>query len=198
MKVRAALVAAVAVLSLAASSISVPPAYAKAEGYKIDPVHSALLFRIKHLNLAWFHGRFNDVNGSFQFDAENPTASTVKVEVEAKNVDTNNKDRDEHLRSPDFFSVAQFPKITFASTSVKKVDDKNFDVVGDLTLHGKTKSVTVRMEKIGEGTHPQAGTRMGFEGRVVIKRSDFGMTEGVAENTLGDEVTLTLAIEGVK
>jgi polyisoprenoid-binding protein YceI len=199
MKFRAAFVAAVALLSAAAgSAVVVPSAYAKAEAWKIDPVHSALIFRVKHLNLSWFYGRFNDVSGTFTFDAEKPEASSVQVEVAAASVDTNNKDRDDHLRKPDFFGVQQFPKITFSSTSVKKVDDKTFDVAGNFAMHGVTKAVTIRMEKVGEGSHPQAGTRMGFEGRVAIRRSDFGMTTGVAENTLGDEVTLTISIEGTK
>lgn len=196
MRLRTLLFSSSAALALAA--VAVLPAFAKSEGYTLDAVHSSVTFRIKHLNVGFIYGRFNTVSGSWKFDAENPSASSVKVEVKTASIDTNNTQRDDHLRSPEFFGAAQFPTITFTSTAVKKADDTHFDVTGDLSMHGVTKSVTVRMEKTGTGTDPWGGYRMGFEGTLILNRSEFGITYGIDKGTLADEVRLTIAVEGTK
>ncbi len=193
---RFAYLAVAGALVLAAASATRSPVYAVGAGYKIDPVHSTLLFRIKHLGVSWFHGRIDDVQGNFTFDPDKPEASSVTAEVKAENVDTHDAQRDDDLRSPGFFAVAQFPTISFRSTAVKKVDATHYDVTGDFTLHGFTKPLTIRMEKGGEGKDPWGGYRMGFEGVVVVRRSEFGMTKML--DGLSDEVTLTIAIEGAK
>src|SRR5512143_3957946 len=144
MKTSAVLAAVVAaLLAVATLAVAPPRAQAKAEGYKVDPVHSFVLFRVKHLNMGYIHGRFDDMAGSFDLDDENPAGSSVQMVVQAISVDTGTAKRDTDLRGPDFFNVAQFPTISFKSTAVKKVDDTHFEVTGDLTLHGVTKSVTV-------------------------------------------------------
>lgn len=185
------LVASVAaVLSLGASSASAAP-----DAYDVDAVHSTVIFRIQHMKAGYTYGRFNELSGKLVLDEANPSASSIQVEVKATSVDTNDKKRDDHLRSPDFFNVAQFPTMTFSSTSVKANGTK-FDVTGDLTMHGVTKSVTVAMEKTGAGSDPWGFVRVGFEGTLTVKRSEYGMDkmlEGV-----GDEVRLTLAFEGAR
>ena len=166
-----------------------------AETYKVDPVHSMLLFRIRHLDAGYVYGRFNGPTGTFTLDAQDPAKSSFNVEVPAKNIDTANPKRDDHLRSPDFFNAEQFPTLTFKSTSVKKVDDKHYEVSGDLTVHGQTKPITVKLEQVGQVQDRRGGTRTGFHGIFEIKRSDFGIT--FMPEGLGENVQIIVAFEGV-
>jgi polyisoprenoid-binding protein YceI len=182
---------------LLVGALGATPAAAAPETHEIDAVHSTVLFRVKHLNTGYSYGRFNEMSGTVVLDGGNPSACSVKVEVKAASVDTANAKRDDHLRGPDFFNVAQFPTITFASTAVSKAGEEAFDVTGDLTLLGVKKSVLVRMTRTGSSNDPRAGgLRTGFEGTLTIKRSDFGMKYGL--EGLGDEVGLTLAFETLK
>jgi polyisoprenoid-binding protein YceI len=169
---------------------------AGAEMFEVDPVHSSVIFRIKHLGVSYFYGRFNDVSGKILFDAKNPVASSVEAQIKAESVDTNSADRDKHLRSPDFFNAKQFPAIAFKSRSVKKADATSFEVTGDLTLHGVTKPLTVKMTHVGTGDIPKFGHRAGFEGTFTVKRSEFGMT--FMSDLLGDDVQVTIGLEGVR
>lgn len=164
--------------------------------YDVDAVHSAVLFRIQHLGAGYTYGRFNGIEGSVTFDAANPAASSVSLKIAAASVDTGNTDRDNHLRSPDFFDVAKFPHITFTSTSVKAAGENQFEVSGKLSLHGVTKDVTVTMEKTGEGKGRQGEALIGFEGVFTIKRSEYGMNYG--PGALGDDVRVIVSIEGMK
>jgi len=167
-----------------------------ADTYTVDPVHTAALFKIKHLGVSYTYGRFNDVSGSVVFDAANPAASKVDITIQAGSVDTFNQKRDAHLANPDFFDAKQFPVLKFVSTAFKKVDDNTFDVTGDFTLHGVTKPITIKAVKIGEGKDPWGGYRIGFESTFTIKRSDFGMTKMM--EAVGDDVTVTFSTEGIK
>ena len=161
--------------------------------WKLDPVHSTVLFRIKHVGTSWTIGRFNAVSGTVVFDEEKPENSSVKVEIDASSVDTNYKQREDHLRSPDFFSVKEFPTIMFTSTKVAKSGDK-LSITGDLKLHGVTKSITFSAEKVGSSDIKEmGGPRVGFFAETSIKRSDFGMNKML--EGASDEVALTLAIE---
>lgn len=195
MNVRALLARASSVLALTAL-VGASTASAAATTYKIDVVHSAVIFRIHHMGAGYTYGRFNDFGGTLAIDEEKPEASSVAVEVKVDSVDTNAAKRDAHLKSPDFFNAAQFPTITFKSTAVKKNGDAAFDVTGDLTLHGVTKSVTVKMEKTGTGKDHEGNPIVGFEGTLTVVRSEYGM-KGYLPN-IGDEVRLTLAFEGIK
>lgn len=170
------------------------PAARAADGvWKIDAVHSAVLFKVKHVGTSWSFGRFNEISGEITYDEAKPENSKVSVSIDPNSIDTNNKKRDDHLRSPDFFSVKEFPKATFTSTKVAKSGDK-LSVTGDLTLHGVTKSITFTAEKVGSSDIPQmGGPRTGFYAETTLKRSDFGM-KGMLEG-IGDEVTLTLSLE---
>jgi polyisoprenoid-binding protein YceI len=191
-----AFVACAALVALSIGTLAPAPAEAQAEAWSIDPAHSFVMFRIKHMDLGYAYGRWNEFSGSVSYDEANAAASSVTVEVKAASVDTGVQPRDDHLRSPDFFNVAQFPTIAFKSTSVAKVDAKHVDVTGDLTLHGVTKPLTVRMEKVGGPVKDPVGKmRMGFEGTATIQRLAFGV--GEAEG-LSDEVRLTLAFEVVR
>ena len=163
--------------------------------YKIDGSHSAVIFKVAHLGVSHTWGRFDSIEGSLKFRDSGEGAS-INVTVKADSINTGNAKRDGHLRSPDFFSTKEFPTITFASKSWKKTGDGTFAVTGDLTLHGVTKSVTIAVTKVGEGKDPWGGFRVGFDGVLKIKRTEFGMTKMVG--AAGDEVTLHIAIEGMR
>jgi polyisoprenoid-binding protein YceI len=181
-------------LCLALATLALGPTAAAApETYEIDPVHSTIIFRTKHMNVSYVYGRFDDFSGKITVDDQNLANAKVEVTVKTQSVSTGNGARDDHLRSPDFFAAAQFPTITFASTGVKKTGDA-YDVTGNLTLHGVTKPVTVKMQKVGQGPGWQGkGALIGFEGTLDIKRSEFGMTTHV--DAVSDEVRLIMAFE---
>jgi polyisoprenoid-binding protein YceI len=133
-----------------------------AQVYRIDAVHSTLLFRIRHLGISYAYGRFRDVSGTLQLDAADPEQSKVRVEIGAASIDTGNEKRDQHLRSADYFDVERFPSISFTSTRVRKQPDDLYAITGDLTLHGVTRSVTVYMKLTGAGPDPWGGERAGI------------------------------------
>lgn len=163
--------------------------------YKVDAVHSSNVFRIKHLGVAYFYGRFNEVAGRFVIDEAQVANCSFEVSTKTASVDTNNADRDKHLRSPDYFDAEKYPEITFKSTSVKAAGGAVLDVTGDLSLHGVTKPVSVKLERTGAGPGMRGEFRCGFEATFTIQCSDFGMktTPG-----LSDEVRFTISVEGIK
>lgn len=169
-----------------------------ADTYVIDGSHSAIVFRIKHLGVSYAYGRFNDISGEVVWDDANPEASTLNIQVKTESVDTASEKRDQHLRSPDFFSAKEFPVSSFTSTSVEKISNTTYKVTGDFQLHGVTKQVTADLEYIGDGKDPWGGHRAGFETTITIKRSDFDMTTYIDNGGLGDDVRLIIAIEGIK
>ncbi|HWP40906.1 MAG TPA: YceI family protein [Tepidisphaeraceae bacterium] len=168
-----------------------------AETFKIDPVHSFVVFKIGHLNVGYVWGTFPGPAGSFVVDSGNPAASSLEVHVKAENVHTGNDARDKHLRSPDFFDAKQFPTISFKSDSVTPSGDDTYQVSGQLTLHGVTRPLTVTLKKVGEGDKgPQFGYRAGYDTQFTLKRSDFGMT--TMPQAVGDEVTVFVSFEAVR
>lgn len=201
MKFRHALFSASLCASLAIGMALIPPstpiaAPSAADAYDIDPGHSTVMFRAKHLGVSYSYGRFNEFAGQFTLDSAKPENSKVSVEIKTASVDSNDEKRDGHLKSPDFFDAKQFPTSTFTSTSVKKGKDGHYAVTGDFTLRGVTKPVTLDIEEIGSVKDPRFGERTGFHGMVTIKRSEFGvnyMPEG-----LGEDVLITISVEGVK
>ena len=166
------------------------PRAAAAEQYQIDPIHSVIIFKIKHMDVGYFYGRFNSPQGNFTFDEANPAASSFQAQVKAADFDSGNTKRDDHVRGPDFLSAKEFPTVGFRSTSVESAGTGRYKVAGQLTLHGVTKPVTMSLEKTGANKD-----RVGFEGVMDIKRSDFGM-KGV--QGVSDEIRLTVAFQGVK
>ncbi|MEK6702042.1 MAG: YceI family protein [Planctomycetota bacterium] len=184
---------------LAASPAPALPASSIVEPgtFEIDSVHSSIVFKIAHNGVSNFYGRFNNVSGTFKSDSTSPESSSLDVSVKADSVDTHNTKREAHLSGPEFFNAKQFPSITFKSTGVTKGSDGKFSLSGDMTLLGVTKPVTGSLEFTGQKTGPK-GSIAGVEAIVKIKRSDFGMTTYIKEGALGDEVTLTVALEGGK
>jgi polyisoprenoid-binding protein YceI len=158
--------------------------------------HQFILFKISHLGYSWLYGRFNEFEGSFSFDADNPESSEVSVTVQTDSVDTNHAERDKHIRGEDFLDVEEYPKATFESTRVEVTGDETAKVYGNLTLHGVTREVTLDMEQIGYGDDPWGGYRMGFAGSTEIALDDFNIDYdlGPAAETL----ELILSVEGVR
>ncbi len=185
----------IGLVSLAGMPSQASPAPAAADSYAIDPVHSSVAFRVKHMNIAPFYGMFDEMTGSVSFDAADPGKDSIDASIKVDSVHTHNGKRNDHLKSPDFFNAAKFPTMTFKSKSFSKSSENAFDVKGDLTIHGVTKEVTIKLEKTGEGK-TQMGERVGFGTEFKIKRSDYGIT--FMPDGLGDEVTIAVGVEAVK
>jgi len=164
--------------------------------YDVDPVHSSVIFRIKHLSVAYFYGRFNEVAGTFAFDDRDPAHSTFDLQVKVASIDTNNADRDKHLKSAEFFDLERYPLITFKSRSARKTGENTLEVRGDLTLRGVTRALTVTVERSGCGAGMRGEQRCGWETTFEIRRSEFGMTALLGP--VGDEVRLLVSVEGVR
>ena len=170
---------------------------ARADDYNIDSMHTAISFKISHLGLSWVFGTFKDVSGSFVIDAEQPANSSFNLTIKAESIDTSNGKRDDHLRSPDFFNVKQFPTITFKSTSIKPIEG-GYSVTGDLTLHGETKPVTFEVKGGRQAEFPPGVKRTGYTTETVLKRSEFGVGNPKFAGALGDEVYIVVSFEGTK
>jgi polyisoprenoid-binding protein YceI len=163
--------------------------------FKVDPVHSSIVFGIKHFGVTDFYGDFKDISGTVTLDTADASKSSVELTVPVASLDTRNEKRDQHLKSPDFFNAAQFPAITFKSTKIEGAGD-TYKVTGDLSIHGVTKPITVDFKKGGEGKGGKGEVRGGGETRFTIKRSDYDMK--FMAGALGDDVNLILSLEGVK
>lgn len=163
--------------------------------YAVDPTHTTVMFKIKHLNTSWFYGRFADVSGKVMHNAAEPEKSSVEFEVKTASVDTFNEGRNKHVRSADFFDAAQFPTATFKSKKIAK-GGRGLTVTGDLTLHGVTKEITIDASAVGSGKDMQGGAIAGFDGSFTFKRSDFGMKQLL--EAVGDDVTILVSIEAAK
>lgn len=179
-------------LSRAVAEDAAAPA-TPAGAYEVDAVHSTVLFRIKHMDVAYFWGRFNDFSGHFLLDGAAPENSAIDITIQVGSVDTANEGRDKHICSPDFFNVEQFSTATFRSTSVRKTGDKVFEVTGDLTLNGTTKPLTVTINNTGEGEGRGGSKIAGMESVFEFKRSDFSLGK---PGGLGNEVRMTVSLEG--
>jgi polyisoprenoid-binding protein YceI len=169
---------------------------ARADTYQVDPVHSTAVFRIHHFNAGYVWGLIGGPTGTFTYDAADPTKLSFTVSVSLDNLDTHNGRRDSDLKGPDWFNAKQFPTIDFKSTAVNKTSDTTYDVTGDLSLHGVTKSITVKMEMTGTGQGMQGDTRTGFEANFTIHREDFDMN-GMS-GPVGDDIKIVVALEGIK
>ena len=178
----------------AALSASITTARA-ADTYGVDAVHSSVVFRVKHMNTSYAWGRFNDLSGSFSLDPAAPAQSKLQFTVKADSVDTGNAKRDQHLKGPDFFNAVQFKTISFVSKSVAKAGDA-YEVNGDLTVHGVTKPVTVKLTPTGAGKGPTGAAIAGIEANFTVKQSEFGITKMAA--AIGDDVWVNVSVEGVK
>ena len=146
--------------------------------YALDPAHTTVGFRIRHMGLAFVEGEFDSFEGTVAFDPANVAATTVTATVQTTSVDTDVDARDGHLRTADFFDVATYPTMTFQSTAVHPTGPNTFRLVGDLTLHGVTRPVTLDVTAAGPISDPRGGTRAGFHAEGEIDRRDFGITWG--------------------
>jgi polyisoprenoid-binding protein YceI len=177
-------------------AVSLPGSCAfAADEYTYDPVHSSVSFKARHLDISWIHGRFNQVEGKFVLDRQDPSKSTFQLSIKADSVDTANQARDEHLRQPDYFDTKQYPTIDFKSTSVKAIDG-GYEVTGDFTLHGKTRPITFRLMGGREVEH-KGIKRVGFSTELRVKRSDYAFDPS-AIGLIGDEAIILIDCEGMR
>lgn len=188
------LVGLLAIVCFSSSTLAAP------ENYKIDPVHSSISFKVRHL-FSYVSGKFGKFEGTFTADPDAVEQSSVTASVQTASIDTGNDDRDKHLKSAEFFDVGKFPEIAFKSKSVKSTGDKSADIVGDFTMHGVTKELTLHAKFLGKGK--------GMKGEISgwhlmadpIKRGDYGLNwSKVVEGTqvVGDDVEITIDIEANK
>lgn len=188
---------AMAVAVGAAAPVGVDVPQDAVGSYEVDGSHSTIGFKIKHMDVAYQFGRFDKFSGEVRL-GKAAADSSVRVTIDAASVNTNNEQRDQHLRSQDFLDAKQFPEATFVSTKVAAKDDDTFVVTGDLTLHGVKKSVTFDMDLVGaKDAGERMGFRAGFLGTLPINRRDFGINTYPNE-ALSDMIELTFAIESSK
>jgi polyisoprenoid-binding protein YceI len=165
--------------------------------FTIDPVHSQMLFKVRHLGLSTVTGRFGAFTGTFQLDPASGQAGAASLSIDVASISTNNDRRDGHLKSPDFFAADSFPKITFVSTGVQKVSGNKYKVMGNITIRSTTKPIVLDAEVAGTRQTPQ-GWLAAVNMTGSIKRKDFGLmwdrlTEGVA--IVGEDVQLVIEVE---
>lgn len=161
--------------------------------FAIDTVHSTILFNVKHMGVGVAYGRFNQFEGTINYDAANPSSASFDVTINAESIDTGNEKRDGHLKNTDFFNAVEFPKVTFKSTAVV-AEGKTLKVSGDLTILGVTKPVTIEMSDLGQAD-ARGKILQGWHGTGTIKRSDFNMNYGIDNGALADEVNLIFSLE---
>ncbi|CAG0907228.1 unnamed protein product [Cyprideis torosa] len=174
------------------------PLSAMADTYKIDTegAHAFVQFRVQHLGYSWLYGRFNDFGGEFSYDEKDPSKASVKVDIDTGSVDSNHAERDKHLRSDDFLDVEKFPKASFASTSYEENADGTATLIGELTLHGVTKPVTLAVSKVGAGADPWGGYRRGFQANTTFALADFGIKKNLGPASAN--VEMILSVEGIR
>ncbi len=171
--------------------------------YKIDPAHSSAHFVVRHMMITNVRGSFASVQGTVVYDPENPADSSVEAIIDAASIKTNEEQRDAHLRSPDFLHAEQFPTITFKSKKVERLNEDEAKITGDLTIHGVTREVVLKVDgPTPETKDPFGNIRSGASATTRIKRSDFGLTWNAALETggflVGDEVKIELEVSLIK
>jgi polyisoprenoid-binding protein YceI len=177
------------------------PTVASASAWQIDPVHSSITFKIRHL-FTKVQGAFTQVSGTIEFDPANPGAGSVEATIPVASIDTRNEKRDGHLKSPDFFDVEKYPNIVFKSTGVEETEE-GLRVTGDFTMHGETHPVVMEVEFLGAGPHPMMKGAMvaGFSATTRIDRTQWGLEWNKVVEAggalLGDEVEIRLDIEAI-
>jgi polyisoprenoid-binding protein YceI len=169
--------------------------------WNVDPAHSSVQFAVKHMGIATVRGKFTKFEGSLEIGSD-LASSRARGKVDVASIDTDEADRDAHLRSPDFFDADQFPEITFESTRVEPIDEESSTVHGNLTMHGITKEVKLEVVVEGTDTDPWGNERVGLTGVGVLKRSDFDMkfnqALGSGNMLVGDKVNISMDVSAVK
>ena len=174
-----------------------------AENWKIDPAHTSVEFKIKHLMISWVKGVFTDVQGTAVFDDADPGKASINVQIATASVDTGTKKRDDDLRSPNFFDAATYPVMSFVSKKIVVADGVPSQIHGDLTIHGQTRDVVLDVEDFSQiVTDPLGNTRRGASATTTINRKDFGLTWNKALEAggvvVGEEVRISLEVELIK
>ncbi len=168
--------------------------------WTVDPSHSEVTFTVRHMMVSKVRGHFTSFEGEIEI-ADDRLNSTVRASVDMASIDTRDENRDNHLRSPDFFDVEKYPKMEFASTSIKP-DGDNYILSGDLTIHGVARNIELELEFNGVTVHPQMGTKAGFTATGEISRNDFGIDLSMPLDgggvVVGDKIKITLEIEANK
>jgi len=184
------------------SAVAWLPTTSWAKHYKVDTDHTSVTFRVRHLFTA-VKGRFDKFEGEIEFDSAKPQEGKVSGSIDVESINTNVPERDKHLRSKDFFDVAQFPKITFVSTGVADLDaaKKSGKMQAKLTIHGIEKAVVLDVSYLGEIKDPWGKTKAGFTAQTTVNRKDFGLTWNQALETggalVGDEIQIDIDAEGL-
>jgi len=184
---------------LIAAVLGLSAACLQADTFKIDPVHSSVAFRVKHV-IGKVNGHFDKFEGIFSYEEGKPTAWSAQATIDAASVNTGIEKRDTHLRSADFFDVQKFPTLSFKSTGVTDVQGETAKLHGDLTLHGVTKPIVLDLEIAGVAKGPMGKLRAGASATGHLNRADFGLgpTTGAVASMVGDDVQINIDIEGVK
>lgn len=164
--------------------------------FDTEGAHQFITFKISHLGYSWLYGRFNDFDGEFVYDAENPENSSVTVTIDTSSVDSNHAERDRHLRNEDFLYVSEFPQATFKSKRVVVGDEGEADIIGDFTLRGVTREITLDVEMHGHGEDPWGGYRMGFDAETELRLKDFGIPMDLGEAS--ETVEIKISVEGIR
>ncbi len=169
--------------------------------FQIDPSHTGVEFIVRHMVISKVRGRFSGVKGTVTLGAGSNVPAAVEAEIDASTIDTREPQRDAHLSSPDFLEVARYPTIAFKSTESAGTDDA-FTIVGDLTIHGVTRSVTLKGSVDGRTTDPWGNDRVAFSAEAKINRKDFGLTWNQALETggvlVGEDVQIELTVQAVR
>jgi polyisoprenoid-binding protein YceI len=169
--------------------------------WQFDTSHANIGFSVRHMMVSKVHGQFTKWSGQFEFDAQDPAASKAVVEVDVNSINTNEAQRDGHLRSPDFFDAANFPLMTFRSTKIER-HGADYRVSGDLTIRGTTRPVVLDAEFAGAIVDPYGNDRAGFSAKTSIDRKDFGLTWNMLLEAGGfavaDRIEITIEFEAVR
>ena len=187
------------ILALVLATAGISSAAAADETFAFDKNHTLVGFRIRHV-VSKVEGRFRDFEGVIAIDRQNPSASRVELTIQAASIDTGAPDRDNHLRSADFFDVAKYPTISFKSTKVDPQGNDVYRVTGDFTMHGVTKSIQIPVKSTGFAKTGKT-EKAGFEIATVLNRKDYGITWNRAIDQgmlLGDDVELNIQVEANK
>ena len=170
--------------------------------WSFDTVHSSIGFSVRHLMISKVRGHFGKWSGTFDYDESDPTRSKLAVRIDAASIDTREEKRDAHLRSPDFLDAEKFPEIAFTSTRIERAGGDDFVVDGDLTIHGVTRPVQLKVEGLGRTKDPWGGERVGFSATTGINRKEFGLAWNVALETggvlVGEKIDINIEIEAVR
>lgn len=172
-----------------------------AKEYSVDTVHSNILFKIRHGGLAYFYGHFDSFSGTIRIDPQNIKGADFSFTVETSSVDTNNANRDGHVKNADFFNARQYPEATFTSTGITDLGEGVYELKGDFNFHGETRPVTAQLTDVSFGKQ-QNKDAMGFHAVFSIQRSEFGImkyvdTDNPESGPLGDRVEIIVSIEAV-